>query len=114
MVMTALSEWNGRDNDFNKTAHLLHLQYDSESCQQAGQLDAILKMASQVARRCVFAHASLFIQMCMHVCLSTAGCSGHVDRHVTIFGNRDRCLFTQINMTRKEEGLELYIAIKTH
>lgn len=52
--MTALSEWNSHDNNFSKTAHLLHLQYDAESCQQAGQLDVILKMASQVARPCVF------------------------------------------------------------
>lgn len=59
--MTALSEWNSHDNDFNETAHLLHLQYDTESCQQAGQLDVVLKMASQVARPCVFVHASLCI-----------------------------------------------------
>lgn len=50
MVMTALSERNSHDNDFNKTAHLLHLHLNTECCQQAGQLDVILKMASQVAR----------------------------------------------------------------
>ena len=59
--MTALSAWNCRDNDFNQTAHLLHLQYDTESRPQAGQLDVILKMASQVARPCVFVHARLCI-----------------------------------------------------
>lgn len=59
--MTALSERKSRDNDFNKMAHLLHLQFDTESCHQAGQLDVVLKMASQVERPCVFPHASVCI-----------------------------------------------------
>lgn len=59
MVMTALSGQNSCDNDFNKTAHLLYCQYGTVSCQQAGQLDVNLKMASQVACPCVFVHASL-------------------------------------------------------
>ena len=61
MVVTALSKWNSHDNDFNKTVHLPNLQFDTKSCQQAGQLDITLKMASQVACPYVFAHASLCI-----------------------------------------------------
>ncbi len=40
MVMTALSDLNGHNNNSNETARLLHLQYDTDGCQQAGQLDA--------------------------------------------------------------------------
>lgn len=59
--MTALSEWNSHDIDFNKMAHLLHLQFNTKSRQQAGQLDVVLKMAWQVARPCVFPHASVYL-----------------------------------------------------
>lgn len=48
--MTALS----RGNYFNNAVHLLYCQYDTEPCQQAGQLDVHLKMASQVVRPGVF------------------------------------------------------------
>lgn len=110
MVMTALSEWNSHDNDFNKTAHL---QFDTESFQQAGQLDVDLKMASQVECPCVFVHASLFIEMFMHVCLGTAGCSGHANHGTALFlASETDALFKLINMTQKEEDLNytyLYI-----
>lgn len=54
MVTTALSEQGSRGNDFNNALHLLYCQYDTEPCQQAGQLDVHLKMASQVVRPRVF------------------------------------------------------------
>lgn len=55
------SESNSHANDFNKMAHLLHLQFDTESCQQARQLD-VLKMASQVVHPCVSVHENFHVQ----------------------------------------------------
>ena len=47
----------------------------------------------------------------MHVCRGTAGCNGHANRRVALFlATETDALFTQINMTRKEEGLGLYIS----
>lgn len=49
-----LAKQGSRGNDFNNAVHLLYCQCNTEPCQQAGQLDVHLKMASQVVRPCVF------------------------------------------------------------
>ncbi len=107
MVVTALSEWKRCDNDFNQTAQLLHLHYDTESCQKAGQLDAVLKVASQVARPCVFVNAGVCLNV--HAWASTASTAGyceHVNRHFALFSvTTTDALFTQTSMTQKEEAL---------
>ena len=67
-------------------------------------------MASQVTRPCVFVRANMFIKMCMHACLGTAGCEGHVTHHDALFlATETDALFTQNNVTQKKKGPGLYI-----
>lgn len=67
MVTTALSEPSHRGNAFSNAAHLLYCQYDGGTCQQAGQLDVHLKMASQVVRPRVFCKHTPCTAPCMHI-----------------------------------------------
>lgn len=67
MVTKALSEQSSRGNDFNNAAHLRYCQYDTETCQQGGQLDVHLKMASQVVHPRIFCKHTPCIAPCRHI-----------------------------------------------
>lgn len=66
-MTTALREQSNHGNDFSNAAHLLYCQYDTESCQQAGQIDVHLKMASQVVRPHMFHKHTPFIAPCRYI-----------------------------------------------